>query len=432
MADIGTLNPEQMLQQQQILRQQKMAEMLMQQGMQQPQGQIVGGRYVAPSIFQNIAGLANQYVGQRGIEKAQQAQIDLAKQLRADETSAMADFMQQRQGRPAEMFAAQAGPMPDGGNIPIQESRAAIAPNPQGAYASLMANPKASPRLQNLAFNKLIAEPEAFTLTEGAKRFMTMPDGTVKEVAAGSQKPRAPLQIDTGTAIELRDPNNPTVVLQRIPKSQMPTAGQVVERDDGTFLIDTRTGQARPVMGQGGEPLVGGGKPLTETQGNAVSFGARAVEANRISTDLEKQGVTNTGVIRTVAGGVLGGAPIVGDKLEQSVRSTFNVLPTYLGGPNPQQQQNDQARRDFVSAVLRKESGAAISASEYANEEKKYFPQLGDSDQVIKQKQNSRLKAIEGLKSQAGPSGVRQINRIVGAEQGGGGVVDFNQLPTGR
>lgn len=425
MADIGTLNPEQMLQQQQILRQQKMAEMLMQQGMQQPQGQMVSGRYVAPSIFQNIAGLANTFVGQRGIEKAQQAQIDLAKQLRADETSAMADFIQQRQGRPAEMFAAQAGPTPEGGNIPIQESRAAIPPNPQGAYANLMANPKASPRLQNLAFNKMIAEPEAFTLAEGAKRFMTMPDGTVKQVASGGEKPRSPVSVGN----YLIDPVTGKVIFQAPEK---PTAGQVVERDDGTFLIDTRTGQARPVMGQGGEPLMGGGKPLTETQGNAVSFGARAVEANRIATDLEKQGVTNTGVIRTVTGGVLGGAPIVGDKLEQSVRSTFNVLPTYLGGPNPQQQQNDQARRDFVSAVLRKESGAAISASEYANEEKKYFPQLGDSEAVIKQKQNSRIKAIEGLKSQAGPSGVRQINRIVGAEQGGGNVVDFNQLPTGR
>jgi hypothetical protein len=148
-----------MLQQQQILRQQKMAEMLMQQGMQQPQGQMVSGRYVAPSIFQNIAGLANQYVGQRGIEKAQQAQIDLAKQLRADETSAMADFMQQRQGRPAEMFAAQAGPMPDGGNIPLQESRAAIAPNPQAAFANLYADPRASATQRQFAFTKMNEGP---------------------------------------------------------------------------------------------------------------------------------------------------------------------------------------------------------------------------------------------------------------------------------
>jgi len=157
--DMGTLTPEQMLQQQQILRQQKMAEMLMQQGMQQPQGQMVSGHYVAPSITQNLAGLANMYFGQRGIDKANQAQVDLAKQLRADETSAMADFMQEKQGRPAQVFPAQAGPTPTGGNIPIQEPIAAIEPNPRGAYANLMANPKASPRLQNMAFTKLTEGP---------------------------------------------------------------------------------------------------------------------------------------------------------------------------------------------------------------------------------------------------------------------------------
>jgi hypothetical protein len=188
MADIGTLNPEQMLQQQQILRQQKMAEMLMQQGMQQPQGQMISGRYVAPSIFQNIAGLANTYVGQRGIEKAEQAQLDLAKRLRADESSAMADFLQQKQGRPAEMYPAQAGPMPTGGNIPLQESRSAVPANPQAAYANLIANPKASPRLQNMAFNKMIADPKEFDLTEGQKRFVAMPDGTYKEIASGGEK----------------------------------------------------------------------------------------------------------------------------------------------------------------------------------------------------------------------------------------------------
>jgi hypothetical protein len=240
-----------MLQQQQILRQQKMAEMLMQQGMQQPQGQMISGRYVAPSIFQNLAGLANTYMGQRGIERAEQAQIDLAKRLRADETSAMADFMQQRQGRPAEMFPAQAGPMPDGGNIPIQESRAAIAPNPQAAYANLARDPRASARLQNLAFNKMMAEPEAFTLSADQSRFVTMPDGTTKKVAAGTKKP---IQIDTGTAIEFRDADDMSKVLQRIPKSQMPAAGQVVETANGPMIVNTRTGDAQPIMA-GGQPL---------------------------------------------------------------------------------------------------------------------------------------------------------------------------------
>ena len=246
MADIGTLNPEQMLQQQQILRQQKMAEMLLQQGMQQPQGQMVSGRYVAPSIFQNIAGLANTYMGQKGIERAEQAQLDLAKRLRADETSAMADYFQQIKPIPAQ-------PAPAGYEL-IDAGTPAMPANRQAALANLIANPKASPRLQNFAFNKMIAEPEAFTLSEGQKRIVANPDGTFREVAAGSQKPRAPLQIDTGTAIELRDPNNPTVVLQSIPKSQMPAAGQVVDTVNGPMVVNTRTNEASPIMA-GGKPL---------------------------------------------------------------------------------------------------------------------------------------------------------------------------------
>jgi hypothetical protein len=210
----------------------------------------------------------------------------------------------------------------------------------------------------------------------------------------------------------------------------MPTAGQVSE--DGSYLIDTRTGRTTPITGAGGQPLVGGGKPLTEAQGNSVAFGARAIESNRIATDLEKQGFRNTGAIRTAIGGVASMTPFVGEQLEQGVRSTFNVLPSAVGGTSPEQQQVEQARRNFVSAVLRKESGAAIGVDEYKNEERKYFPQAGDTDAVIRQKQKARELAIEALKAQAGPSGVRQINQITGQTQGGGGVVDFNQLPTGR
>jgi hypothetical protein len=158
MADIGTLNPEQMLQQQQILRQQKMAEMLMQQGMQQPQGQMISGRYVAPSIFQNLAGLANQYVGQRGIEKAQQAQIDLAKAIRQGDIAATADFMATKQGRP-EIVGTPDIPTETYETVKGIQGRAGIAPNPQAAYANLYADPRASARLQNMAFTKMNEGP---------------------------------------------------------------------------------------------------------------------------------------------------------------------------------------------------------------------------------------------------------------------------------
>ena len=359
MADMGTLNPEQMLQQQQILRQQKMAEMLMQQGMQQPQGQMVSGRYVAPSIFQNIAGLANTYMGQRGIERAEQAQVDLAKRLRADETSAMADYFQQIQPKPAQ-------PAPAGYEL-IDAGTPAIPANRQAALANLIANPKASPRLQNFAFNKMTADPEAFTLSEGQKRIVVNPDGSYREVAAGSQKPRAPLQIDTGTAIELRDPNNPTVVLQSIPKSQMPVAGQVVDTINGPMVVNTRTNEASPIMA--------GGKPLEPKLSS---------EQNKDITAINQQRATINGAIDAVeknksafgfVRGIAQNAPY-----GESIAGRF------------EKPEDTQARAyvfNNVSAVIKERAGTAQSAQELTRINS-FLPATTDkADQVI-----SKLKGF--------------------------------------
>jgi hypothetical protein len=165
--DTGTLNPEQMLQQQQILRQQKMAEMLMQQGMQQPQGQMISGRYVAPSIFQNIAGLANQYVGQRGIEKAEQAQLDLAKQLRQQGVQETQRLMNTFSGRP-EVAGTPDIPTETYETVRGTPAQAAIAANPKLAYAEAinMQSPQARallPFLAAEAFKKPKWEKASFT-----------------------------------------------------------------------------------------------------------------------------------------------------------------------------------------------------------------------------------------------------------------------------
>ena len=148
-------------------------------------------------------------------------------------------------------------------------------------------------------------------------------------------------------------------------------------------------------------------KPLTESQGKSTAYGMRMAEANKILTDLEKQGVTNTGIVRSTIGGTVGVIPLIGDKLQEATNALINPLPTFLGGPSAQQQQVDQARRNFITAVLRQESGASISPSEFANEEKKYFPQTGDTPQVIAQKQAARELAIKAMNIQAGPQGMR-------------------------
>jgi hypothetical protein len=62
----------------------------------------------------------------------------------------------------------------------------------------------------------------------------------------------------------------------------------------------------------------------------------------------------------------------------------------------------EQTQRNFISAVLRRESGAAISDQEMENESMKYFPQPGDGSRVLAQKKRARQQAVLNLKSEAG------------------------------
>lgn len=79
---MGNLPPELYEQQQNLNRQQQMAAMLMQQGQQAPQGQMISGRYVAPSFTQNLANLAQTGVGAYLQNKGDKEALDIAKQLR--------------------------------------------------------------------------------------------------------------------------------------------------------------------------------------------------------------------------------------------------------------------------------------------------------------------------------------------------------------
>lgn len=75
------LPPEVALEQQRLTRQQQLANALMQNN-QQPQGQMVSGRFVAPSFFQNLQPVANMLTGAYLSNKADEKSLALAQQLR--------------------------------------------------------------------------------------------------------------------------------------------------------------------------------------------------------------------------------------------------------------------------------------------------------------------------------------------------------------
>lgn len=126
------------------------------------------------------------------------------------------------------------------------------------------------------------------------------------------------------------------------------------------------------------EGTVGNMPKLTESEGRNSGFYGRGVESQQILNDLESQGTS-------LWNKTVGNLPVVGNFARSEDAQRY-----------------DQAKRNFINAVLRRESGAVISPEEFANAEQQYFPQPGDGPEVIEQKRNNRDTTIQGLKVSSG------------------------------
>lgn len=121
----------------------------------------------------------------------------------------------------------------------------------------------------------------------------------------------------------------------------------------------------------------GGSTKTTQAQAQAATFANRMEEANAILDNLQANW----------------------ESLGTAKQIAASSVPNYL--KSSEQQQIEQAQRNFINAVLRKESGAAIADSEFDNARKQYFPQPGDSAQVIANKKANRESALNGMKEMA-------------------------------
>ena len=118
-------------------------------------------------------------------------------------------------------------------------------------------------------------------------------------------------------------------------------------------------------------------KPTTQAQAVASGYAQRAQEASKI----------------------LDGYDYLGSSLIGSVTGA-SYFPNVLKSSD--RQKMEQAQRNFVNAVLRPESGAVISETEFANASKQYFAQPGDSQQVMDQKRANRETKIQNLQMAGG------------------------------
>jgi len=131
-------------------------------------------------------------------------------------------------------------------------------------------------------------------------------------------------------------------------------------------------------------------KPLTEFQGKSTMFGTRAAQSHNILNQYEQ----SANPLAVAASG-FGGKLINWALPEEAIKV-------------------EQAQRNFINAVLRQESGAAIGSTEFDSAKRQYFPQPGDTPEVIAQKRANRDLVIKGFARQAG-AGASDIAEIYNA-----------------
>ena len=464
MADVNfnVLNPYQ-TQLDELTRRQKMAEMMQQQAFQPTERFSYGGIEARTSPLSGLAKALQMYMGassQKDIaderkalgEKYQKEGMeDITKYAQMASAPAVAAVQGQNAYQPEtadfeDRFATGAPDLKlnQEGMVP------AVAPveaRMRGQIDPSMIGQFKTPEMQRMALAEMLKQgeaPAAFNLGEGEVRYQSPTRGAAPvAIARGGAKPlpspfaainpqdftqssltaamNADGTVDRTKLVPITKPRTGDLGVYdeyvkqetdagRVPKSidkfitDQKVAGRTPAVQRERFVYDATRGgrvnldtnQLEPVL-QSGVPIGSIEKPLTEMQGKAVGFASRADEADKIINVVGEGGKYTPSLIKAGAESV----PLVGGALGTAAN---------LFAPSSKEQQIEQAQRNFVNALLRQESGASISPTEFSNAQRQYFPQVGDSPEVILQKAANRKTSIDALKVQAGP-GMEKIPR---------------------
>ena len=345
----------------QLKRKLAMADALRNQEM--PQGQMVSGHYVAPSWTQYAANLVNKYQGGKQAEEAMK-QYGQAQTAKAQK---YADLL---------------------GEQDLAKFQAGLAQLPE--YAPELV--KARLAAMNKQENPMIV-PAGSTVYQGGKSVYTAPSKPDHTTLSTVGKLTAELQ-----DIMAANPNDPRIPQYKDAIRKETTFAppmQVTSMPQPQVAINPKTGQPELVQfpNKPGMPPQFTGvlpyekpKDLNESQSNANLFGTRADKANKELNSLAGQYSPAKIQAQNFVAGVPGASYLANKAMSDK------------------DQQAAQAQMDFVTAVLRKESGASISPSEFENARRQYFPQPGDTPAVMKQKATNRQTAITGIMGATGAS----------------------------
>lgn len=190
------------------------------------------------------------------------------------------------------------------------------------------------------------------------------------------QYDRAPAQ---GLQVRPADPKRPgelQIQGQTIQKNQQDIAkGGADMREQGLRIQKLETDIAKPE------------NQATEGERKAAAFVRRALGGFR---DYDTLG--------------MGPRSVIGEAVHNTAPGLLNALPDDIGN-SPERVAADRAQKEFVSAILRYDSGATIPPEEIASQSEIYFPKAGQvSPEELEGYRQARIRGIESLIASAGRS----------------------------
>lgn len=202
-------------------RQKKLADLLQARALEQPQGQMVSGRFVAPSLVQQLAPLANAYMGRKAGEDVESKQAKLANLIRGQNVAETKDILETMYGKQGVV-----------GNLPLEGTNQAIGSleEPMGNYVapqaavtpdkmsallkSLNAQSTGGQSLAPTILAQLNAKPAFHTVAPGASLLQETPSG-VKPVFTAPKETEQPPEIKLALALDRTLPRDPNTWTQK-------------------------------------------------------------------------------------------------------------------------------------------------------------------------------------------------------------------------
>jgi hypothetical protein len=375
--------------------------------------------------------------GAAGLGEGLKTVAAVLKERKEEEAAgAFVDDFLQKYGPQSQTVPASFADGPTGDNVQQMAATKPATSAPFGFTTDAMAMLGTLPKREaaQLIQHRMVTwKPETFDLDPNQLRFRMGPGGKPEEIARGVDKLTVPSPQTQIAKIRLDARNNlitPEDADAQIRVLQM--EGQPLDRE-ALKRFGFRPGTVAywkdgvPVVGQAPEatekPVPGRDVPLspevlaqqiekqkalgqnatetrafTENETKAAGFAVRMDNANEKLSALTKGGFDPTTFGAGVSSTVRDWVPFFGNAIQGSSARRYHQL-----------------MNDWVSANLRKESGAVLGKDEIEDEGKKYFPMPFDDAAMVAQKAESRRLAEAGMRT-AGGRAYTSLNADLGGQ----------------